>query len=44
MKDLGMAAPLATLAGVVIGSVWNYSMAAILVWRVRRRAGTAGIS
>ena len=27
----------ATLAGVLIGSVWNYSMAFLLVWHVRRR-------
>ena len=27
----------ATLIGIVIGSVWNYTIAAQLVWRVRRR-------
>lgn len=27
----------ATLAGIVIGSVWNYTIAAQLVWRVHRR-------
>ena len=26
-----------TMAGIVIGSVWNYSMAALLVWQIRRR-------
>jgi dolichol-phosphate mannosyltransferase len=26
----------ATLAGIGIGSIWNYSMACLLVWRVRR--------
>lgn len=27
----------ATLAGVLVGSVWNYSMAFLLVWHVKRR-------
>jgi dolichol-phosphate mannosyltransferase len=40
LKEHGLPAALATLAGVVIGSVWNYSMSAIFVWRVRRRVGT----
>jgi dolichol-phosphate mannosyltransferase len=28
---------LATLAGIVLGSVWNYSTAYLFVWQVRRR-------
>jgi hypothetical protein len=27
---------LASLAGILIASVWNYSVGAILVWRINR--------
>jgi dolichol-phosphate mannosyltransferase len=37
LQQLGAHWLLATLAGVLIGSVWNYSMAFLLVWHVRRR-------
>jgi dolichol-phosphate mannosyltransferase len=33
----GMNWPTATLAGIAIGSVWNYSTAFLFVWQVRRR-------
>jgi dolichol-phosphate mannosyltransferase len=33
---LGVRWPLAALAGILIASVWNYSMGAILVWRINR--------
>jgi dolichol-phosphate mannosyltransferase len=33
----GMNWPAATLAGVVIGSVWNYATGYLFVWQVRRR-------
>jgi dolichol-phosphate mannosyltransferase len=36
LQQLGAHWLLATLAGVLIGSVWNYSMAFLLVWHVRR--------
>ncbi len=37
LRTSGMNELLAVLAGVTIGSVWNYTMASILVWRVSRR-------
>jgi dolichol-phosphate mannosyltransferase len=37
LRTSGMHELLAVLAGVTIGSVWNYTMASILVWRVSRR-------
>ncbi len=33
----GMNWPAATLAGIAIGSVWNYTTAFLFVWQVRRR-------
>ncbi len=36
---LGVLWPLASLAGVLIASVWNYSVGAILVWRINRPRG-----
>ena len=36
LRTSGMNELLAVLAGVTIGSVWNYCMASILVWRVSR--------
>jgi dolichol-phosphate mannosyltransferase len=33
----GLSWIIASLAGVAIGSIWNYSMAYLLVWQVRRR-------
>ena len=33
----GMNWPTATLAGIAIGSVWNYTTAFLFVWQVRRR-------
>jgi len=33
----GMNWVIATLAGIVVGSVWNYSTAYLFVWQVRRR-------
>lgn len=33
---MGVQWPLASLAGILIASVWNYSMGAILVWRINR--------
>jgi dolichol-phosphate mannosyltransferase len=35
IADMGWAA--ATLAGIAIGSVWNYATAFLFVWQVRRR-------
>jgi dolichol-phosphate mannosyltransferase len=32
----------ATVAGIVIGSVWNYTIAAQLVWRIHGRRGRTG--
>lgn len=37
LQQFGMHWAPSTLAGIVIGSVWNYSMAALLVWQIRRR-------
>jgi len=34
---MGVRWPLASLAGILIASVWNYSAGAILVWRINRR-------
>jgi dolichol-phosphate mannosyltransferase len=45
--ELGVRWPLASLAGILIASVWNYSIGAILVWRTnrpRRRVIPAAIS
>jgi dolichol-phosphate mannosyltransferase len=36
LQQLGMHWMLATMVGVLIGSVWNYSMAFLMVWHVRR--------
>jgi len=36
LQQMGVHWLVATLAGVLIGSVWNYSMAFLLVWHVRR--------
>lgn len=33
----GLSWIIASLAGVAVGSIWNYSMAYLLVWQVRRR-------
>jgi hypothetical protein len=33
----GLNWPAATLAGIFIGSVWNYTTAFLFVWQVRRR-------
>jgi ABC-type bacteriocin/lantibiotic exporter with double-glycine peptidase domain len=33
----GMRWAAATLAGIAIGSVWNYATAFLFVWQVRRR-------
>ncbi|MBI5084648.1 MAG: glycosyltransferase family 2 protein [Acidobacteria bacterium] len=37
LRKLGLQLPLASLAGIVIGSIWNYGVSSILVWRVNRR-------
>ncbi|MBI5282591.1 MAG: glycosyltransferase family 2 protein [Candidatus Solibacter usitatus] len=37
LRQLGLQLPLASLAGIVIGSIWNYGVSSILVWRVNRR-------
>jgi dolichol-phosphate mannosyltransferase len=37
LRTVGMHELPAVLAGVTIGSVWNYCMSSILVWRVSRR-------
>jgi dolichol-phosphate mannosyltransferase len=37
LQRLGVYWTVATVAGIGIGSIWNYSMACLLVWRVRRR-------
>jgi len=37
LQQVGAHWLVATLAGVLVGSVWNYSMAYLLVWHVRRR-------
>ena len=34
---LGVDWTLASIAGILIASVWNYSLSAILVWRINRR-------
>jgi len=36
LQQVGAHWLVATLAGVLVGSVWNYSMAYLLVWHVRR--------
>ncbi len=36
LERLGTAWPAATLAGIAIGSVWNYTMAFLLVWHVKK--------
>ncbi len=33
----GMSWPAATLAGIAIGSVWNYTTGFLFVWQIRRR-------
>lgn len=37
LHRLGVYWTVATLAGIAVGSVWNYSMAFLLVWQVKRR-------
>jgi dolichol-phosphate mannosyltransferase len=37
LRRFGAAWGLASLAGVVAGSVWNYGVSSMLVWRVNRR-------
>ena len=36
LKSLHLQLLLATLTGIIVGSVWNYSMAYLFVWHVRR--------
>jgi dolichol-phosphate mannosyltransferase len=36
LENMHVQAMPATIAGIVIGSVWNYSMAFLFVWHVRR--------
>jgi dolichol-phosphate mannosyltransferase len=41
--ERGFPWPLAATLGLVVGSVWNYSVTSVLTWRkLRRRAGCAG--
>lgn len=40
LQEFGVHWAPATLVGIVIGSVWNYTIAAQLVWRVHRRRAT----
>jgi dolichol-phosphate mannosyltransferase len=43
LVEIGVRWILASLAGILIASVWNYSIGAILVWRINRRpTHTAG--
>jgi dolichol-phosphate mannosyltransferase len=43
LSEIGVRWILASLAGILIASVWNYSIGAILVWRINRPAAqTAG--
>jgi dolichol-phosphate mannosyltransferase len=35
--ELGVGWAVASLSGILIASVWNYSLSALLVWRVNRR-------
>ena len=37
LSEIGVRWILASLAGILIASVWNYSAGAILVWRINRR-------
>lgn len=41
--SMGVFWPMASLAGILIGSVWNYGVSCVFVWQVnrRQRAGTA---
>jgi len=43
MKDHGYHQIPAALAGVTIGSLWNYFMSSMLVWKVQRRRRRAAI-
>jgi dolichol-phosphate mannosyltransferase len=36
LSEMGVRWALASLAGILIASVWNYSIGAILVWRINR--------
>lgn len=36
LESVHVESMLATIAGIVVGSVWNYSMAFLFVWHVRR--------
>lgn len=40
LREIGLHWAAATLAGIGIGSVWNYSMALMLVWQIKRRRGS----
>lgn len=37
LRSAGTPWPLASLAGVFVGSVWNYGVSSMIVWRVNRR-------
>ena len=37
LSEIGVRWILASLAGILLASVWNYSVGAILVWRINRR-------
>ena len=41
LSEIGVRWILASLAGILIASVWNYSIGAILVWRINRPAAQA---
>jgi dolichol-phosphate mannosyltransferase len=40
---IGVHWTLASLAGILIASVWNYSVGAILVWRINRQPTSQGV-
>jgi dolichol-phosphate mannosyltransferase len=40
LRHLGVPWVFASLAGIFVGSVWNYGVSSMLVWRVRRRYQT----
>ena len=42
LYDAGVRWALASLAGISVASVWNYSVSAMLVWRINRRARFRG--
>jgi dolichol-phosphate mannosyltransferase len=47
LRGVGTPWPLASLAGIFVGSVWNYGVSSMIVWRVNRRyrrlAATAAV-